>query len=84
MGFLSLLKICLAVCVWMWTLWPASARAEEQPALPSDYEGLREAGIRSLNQGDLSLARQCGLIPPAMSIWRRRVQGPSVIGIMKP
>ena len=60
MGFLSLLKICLAVCVWMWTLWPASARAEEQPALPSDYEGLREAGIRSLNQGDLSLARQCG------------------------
>lgn len=60
MGFLPLLKICLAVCVWMWTLWPASARAEELPALPSDYEGLREAGIRSLNQGDLSLARQCG------------------------
>ena len=44
----------------MWALWPASARAEEQPALPSDYEGLREAGIRFLNQGDLSLARQCG------------------------
>ena len=60
MGFLPLLKICLAVCVWMWALWSASARAEEQPALPSDYEGLREAGIRSLNQGDLSLARQCG------------------------
>ena len=60
MGFLPLLKICLAVCVWMWTLWPASARAEELPALPSDYEGLREAGIRFLNQGDLSLARQCG------------------------
>ena len=60
MGILPLLKICLGVCVWIWTLWPASVRAEEPSALPSIYEDLREAGIRFLNQGDLALARHCG------------------------
>ena len=60
MGFLPLLKIFLGLCVWLWALCPVPARAEEQPALPSDCEGLCEAGFRSLRQGDLAVAQQCG------------------------